>query len=209
MKLSFQVFVCLCECVCLKDSTSEDCSSGSFPGRPLTVAHSPLLGQPSCGPGSSQRSITAHGTVMAAFPSQHTSAGAKGTAAPLSSQTPPAPGISQVLSKQTLKKGAPQDVQREHDEMQGARFLSCTPFQQDERLKSKERIVKVEMQASMVGPCIPLEGPLLGWGQRRHEALPSCPPILRAWVLQHLPASQGRWAAAAGKTLKWEVRGCD
>ena len=43
---------------------------------------------------------------MAAFPNQHTSAGAKkGASAPLSSPTPPAPGISQVLSKQTLKKG--------------------------------------------------------------------------------------------------------
>lgn len=54
-------------------------------------------------------------------------------------------------------------------------FLSCTPST-DERLKSKERIVKVEMQASMVGPHSTLRDPLPGLGQRRHGGTALLPP---------------------------------
>lgn len=80
-------------------------------------------------------------------------------------------------------------------------------LQQDERLKSKERIVKVEMHPWWA-PAFHLRDPSLGWGQRRHEALPPA-PTLRGPGFCSTSCQPRRWAAAAGKTLKWEVRGCD
>ena len=52
-----------------------------------------------------------------------------------------------------------------------------------------------------------LEEPPLGWGHAQMGVLSLCPPgSSGAWVLQQLPASTGRWAAAGGKALRRKVR---